>query len=133
MTKIAGRLAALILPAFVLAGAVADSALAQEKKMESSAQPAAAGTVTIKEIAQNEKLRVYEATYKPGEVSPTAERPMRVVHALKGGTLQRTYADGTKESVQWKTGDTKLISETRAYAVKNIGKGDVRLLVIAVK
>ena len=126
MTKSAGLLAALRLPAFVLSGVVSHPALAQEKKV-------AAGEVTLKEIEQNDKVRVYEATFKPGDVSPSAKRPMRVVHALKGGTLERTYADGTKETAQWKTGDTRIISEERPYAVKNIGKGVVHLLVVALK
>jgi hypothetical protein len=133
MTKSPALFAALVFPAFVLAGVFASPALAQEKKMEKSVQKAAAGEVTLKEIQQNDKLRVYEATYKPGDVSPSAKRPMRVIHALKGGTLERTYTDGKKETVEWKTGDTRIVSEERPYAVKNIGKGVVRLLVVALK
>jgi|ERR1700680_739310 quercetin dioxygenase-like cupin family protein len=132
MTKSPGLLAALVFPAFVLAGMVANPVFAQEKKTE-NVQKAAAGEVTLKEIEQNDKLRVYEATYKPGDVSPSTKRPMRVIHALKGGTLERTYSDGTKETVKYKTGDTRIISEEKPYAVKNIGKGVVRLLVVAVK
>ena len=133
MAKSTGLLAALVFPAFVLGGVVANPALAQEKKMEKSAPKAAAGEVTLKEIEQNDKVRVYEATYKPGEMSPSAKRPMRVVYAIKGGTLERTYADGTKETVQWKTGETRILSEERPYAIKNIGKGVVHLLVVALK
>jgi hypothetical protein len=133
MAKATGRLAALVFALFVLAGLAANPASAQEKKMEKSAQKAAAGEVTLKEIEQNDKLRVYEAIYQPGDVSPSAKRAMRVVHALKGGTLERTYADGKKETLEWKTGETRIISEEQAYAVKNIGKGVVHLLVVALK
>jgi hypothetical protein len=133
MRKSTGLLAALLFPAFVLAGMVANPALAQEKKMEKSVQKAAAGEVTLKEIEQNDKVRVFEATFKPGDVSPSAKRPMRVIHAIKGGTLERTYEDGKKETVQFKTGETRIISEERPYAIKNIGNGVVHLLVIAVK
>ena len=133
MTKSTGLLAAMLFPAFVVAGMVANPTLAQEKKMEKSAPKAAAGEVTLKEVEQNDKVRVYEATYKPGDVSPSAKRPMRVVHAIKGGTLERTYDDGTKDTVEWKTGDTRILSEERPYAVKNIGKGVVHLLVVALK
>jgi hypothetical protein len=133
MRKSTRLLVASLLPAFVLAGMTTNPATAQEKKMEKSAQKAPAGEVTLKEIEQNDKLRVYEATYKPGDVSPSAKRPMRVVHAIKGGTLERTYADGKKDTVQWKTGDTRIISEERPYSVKNTGKGVVQLLVVATK
>ena len=92
-----------------------------------------AGAPAIKEIQQNDRVRVAEVTYKPGQVSPSAKRPMRVVHALKGGSLERTFEDGTKEAAQWKTGETKILTEERPYAVKNVGKGDVRLLVVYLK
>jgi hypothetical protein len=133
MRKSTRLLVASLLPAFVLAGMVANPVTAQEKKMAKSAQKAPAGEVTLKEIEQNDKLRVYEATYKPGDVSPSAKRPLRVVHAIKGGTLERTYADGKKETVQWKTGETRILTEEKPYAVKNIGKSVVHLLVVAMK
>ena len=58
---------------------------------------------------------------------------MRVVHCIKGGRLERTYPDGSKEITLWKPGDTKIISEARPYAIKNIGKTEVRLLVVLLK
>jgi len=78
-------------------------------------------------------LRVVEVTFKPGDVSPSAKRPMRVVHTYAGGTFERTYDDGTKETVQFKTGETRIISEERPYAIKNIGKSVIRLLAVEVK
>ena len=92
-----------------------------------------AAAPAIKEIQQNDRVRVAEVTFKPGNVSPSAKRPMRVVHTLKGGSLERTFEDGTKEAVQWKTGETKILTEERPYAIKNVGKGDVRLLVVYLK
>jgi quercetin dioxygenase-like cupin family protein len=133
MTKSAGLLAALLFLAFVLAGVVANPALAQEKKMDKSVQKAAAGHITVKEIDKNDKLHIFEVTFKPGDVAPSAKRPMRVIHVLKGGTIERTYDGGTKETEQYKTGDTKLFSDEKTYAVKNIGKGVVRLLVVEAK
>lgn len=133
MTKTLGRLALLLLPAITVAGAVARPALGQETKTQASAPKASAGEVTLKEIEQNDKVRVYEATFKPGDSSLSAKRPMRVIHALAGGTLERTYADGTKETVHWKTGETRILSEERPYAVKNVGKSVVRLFVVALK
>jgi hypothetical protein len=134
MTKSTGLLRVLLLPAIVLAGVVLNPAMAQEKTIEKKSAPAAAaGEVTLKEIEQNDRVRVYEATYKPGDVSASAKRPMRVVHALQGGTLERSYADGTKDTVQWKTGDTRILSEERPYAIKNVGKSVVHLFVVALK
>jgi hypothetical protein len=132
MTKSTGLLALLFLT-FVLAGVVANPALAQEKKMDKSVQKAAAGQPTIKEIDKNDKVRILDITFKPGDVAPSGKRPMRVIHALKGGTLELTYEDGKKETAQWKAGETKLFSEESTYAVKNIGKSVVQLLLVEVK
>ena len=77
MNKFAGALAGLLVPAFFVAVATSP-ALAQDKKAEMKAPAApAAGEVVTKEIEQNDKLRIYEATFKPGDVSPSAKRPLR--------------------------------------------------------
>lgn len=98
-----------------------------------SAQSGGPGQPVVKDVEQNDKVRVYEAIFKPGDVSPSAKRTMRVVHALKGGTLERTYADGTKEKSSWKTGETRIMNEEREYAIKNVGKTKVDLLVTSIK
>ena len=133
MNKFSGVLARLLVPAFLVAGVIAAPAMAQDKKAEKKMGKAVAGQVMLKEVAQNDKLRVYEATFKPGDVSPSAKRPMRAVRALKGGTLERTYEDGKKETIQWKAGEARIISEERPYAIKNIGKGVVHLYIVNIK
>jgi quercetin dioxygenase-like cupin family protein len=126
------RFATLLLPALAL-GLIAHGAVAQEKKGEMSAQKAAVKEGRTKEIAQNDKVRVIEVTYKPGEGPASQTRPMRVVRCLKGGTIERTYADGTKEKTEWKAGETKIINEPRAYAIQNVGKSTVEFLVVFIK
>jgi hypothetical protein len=128
MEKSFRLLAAVLVPAFAVAMLAVTPALAQDKKAE-----AGAATGVIKEIDKNDKFRVYEVTYKPGAGSPSAVRSARVVHVIAGGTLERSFEDGTKTTVAWKSGDTKIISEPKAYAVKNVGKKTVHLLVIESK
>ena len=128
MRRFSAVLAGLLVPAFLLAGAMVNSAMAQEKakaKMEK-----AAGKVTIKEMAKNDKFRVYEAIFKPGDEAPSVERKPRVVRALKGGTLQRIYPDGKKETNRYKTGEVKVFDATPPYGLKNIGKTTVDLYVV---
>jgi len=91
------------------------------------------GEPVVKEIQQNDRVRVAEVTFKPGDSSPSAKRPMRVVHAIKGGSLERTFEDGSKETAQWKAGETKILTEERPYAIKNVGKTAVQLLVVYLK
>jgi len=123
MRKPRGFFPALLVQAALLAALVAVPASAQNKP----------GEATIKEIEQNDRVRVYEVIYKAGETLPSAKRPMRVVHAIQGGTLERTFEDGKKEAVTFKTGETKIINEEKPYALKYPGKGVIHLLIVAVK
>lgn len=80
MSKLTAVLAGVLIPAFLLAGAAVNPAMAREKakaKMEK-----AAGKATIKEVTQDDKARGYEAIFKPGDEAPSAERPFRVVRYL---------------------------------------------------
>ena len=133
MMKSKGLLAALLFPVFLLSGVAVNPAYAQEKKAEKTVQKPTAREPTLKDIEQNDKVRVAESIFRPGDVAPTAKRPMRVVHAIKGGTLERTYEDGKKENISWKTGETRIIAEDRPYSIKNIGKGTIHLIVVILK
>ncbi len=116
--------------AFVLSGLMVNAALAQDKAKADKGAP----KVAIKVITENDKVRVYEVTYVPGaENTAVASSTMRVVRGLKGGTLERRYADGKKENVVYKTGDVRINEVSPAYTAKNIGKSEVRLYVVLIK
>src|SRR2546426_603134 len=121
--------ASLAALAFVLSGSMLNSAMAQGKKAEKSAAKA-----TIKVVAENAKARAYEVTFAPGaENTAVTSSSLRVVRALAGGTLQRTYADGKKEKVVYKTGEVKINEASPAFTTKNIGKSQIKLYVVQVK
>jgi negative regulator of sigma E activity len=121
--------ASLAVLAFVLSGSMVNSAMAQGKKAEKSAAKA-----TIKVFAENAKARAYEVTFAPGaENTAVPSSSVRVVRALAGGTLQRTYADGKKEKIVYKTGEVKINEPSPAYTTKNIGKNPIKLYVVQVK
>jgi len=122
MSKFAGVLAGLLVPAFVVAGLVATPAVAQKK-----------GEALQKVYLDNEKVRVFEITYRPGDAGANATRPLRVIRVLKGGTLTLIYPDGKKEKLVWKTGDVQVRPATPQYLTKNEGKSDIVLYVVNVK
>jgi hypothetical protein len=115
--------------AFVFSGFTID-ALAQDKKADKGAPKA-----TIKVLQENDKVRAFETTFAPGaENTAVPSSATRVVRALSGGTLERTYADGKKEKVQYKTGEVRINNPSAtAYTAKNIGKTEVKLYVVQVK
>jgi hypothetical protein len=124
----------LLIPAFVLAGFVAQPAMAQEKAKEAKKEAKAEkGKATVKELFENDKVRVTEITFKPGDEGPNIARPFRVNRALKGGTIQRTYADGKTEKVVWKTGEVRGVGPDPVFTPKNIGKTDVVLYIVQPK
>jgi hypothetical protein len=109
--------------------ALATPAYAQDKKADKGTSK-----VTMKVLTDNEKVRAYEVTFAPGaENTAVPSKDTRVVRALSGGTLERTYTDGKKEKVVYKTGDVRVNNPSPAYTVKNIGKTEIRLYVVQVK
>jgi hypothetical protein len=120
--------ASLSAAAFVFSGLMVDGALAQDKKMDKGAPKP-----VIKVVAENAKVIATETTYAPGAESSTSRAEIRVVRALAGGTLQRTYADGKKEDVVYKTGAVRINEPGPAYTAKNIGKTEIKLYVVRIK
>jgi hypothetical protein len=122
LTTASAALAALML--------AAPLAFAQDK---GNAQKKAA-QVSIHQITENDKVKVYEATYKPGaENKGIAASTMRVVRAIRGGALQRIYADGKTETIEWKPGQVRIVQPGPAYTTKNVGKSTMVLYVVQLK
>jgi len=118
----------LVVPAFILAGMAVNPAAAQDKAK------AEKGKSAMKVLAENDKLRAYEARFKPGDENLSVpSSATRVVRALKGGTLLRTYADGKTEKVEWKTGDVRINAPSGQYTAKNVGKTEIVLYVVLLK
>lgn len=109
---------------------------AQDKAKDAKAAPAMKaekGKAVQKVLLDNDKVRVFEVTFKPGDEGENIARPYRINRALKGGTLQRTYADGKTEKVEWKTGEVRAVGPDPAFTPKNIGKTEVVLYVMVLK
>jgi hypothetical protein len=88
-----------------------------------------------KVLLENDKVLVLEAKWKPGAESPSGTLPVRVIRAVKAGTLQRVYPDGKKGlTTQFKAGDVKFFeAEKEPFVLKNIGKSELVLYVIYLK
>lgn len=86
---------------------------------------------TTKVLLENDKVRVQESTFRPGDVS-RSDRKARANYIVKGGTLERTSKDGKKEVVVRKTG-TSVWLEADSDVVKNIGKTTFVVVTIQLK
>jgi hypothetical protein len=119
--------------ATVLAGALlcalaAGPAVAQEKKAAAKASER-----QQKVLIDNSKVRVTETTFKPGEVSPSIERPYRITRVIQGGESLRTYPDGKTQKWVWKTGAVSEAGPDKPYASKNVGKTNIVLFTVTPK
>ena len=131
MKQLIRLFASLVVPVFMLA--VANPVIAQDKAKDAKAAPAKKGEPVQKVFLDNDKVRVFEVTFKPGDAGASIERPLRVIRVLKGGTLTLIYPDGKKEKLVWKTGDVQVRQPSPVYSPKNEGKSDIVLYVVYVK
>ena len=85
-------------------------------------------------IYEDDKVRVTETTFKPGDTGPNVVRGFRVTRAIKGGTTERTWADGKKEKVEWKTGEVRAQGpDKQAFMNKNVGKSEIVFYTVNLK
>lgn len=103
---------------------------AQDKAAKAAAGPKA--STPTKVVLENEKVRIQESRYKPGEGGPMTERAARASYTVKGGTFERTYPDGKKVKIETKTGQWRWI-EKETYSFVNIGKTEIVLNTVYVK
>jgi mannose-6-phosphate isomerase-like protein (cupin superfamily) len=131
MKKLIRFAVGIIVPAFILAGGVANSAAAQDKAKAAKAEP---GKVTVTVLAENDKVRVFETRFKPGDVNaaPPATST-RVVRVLKGGSQIWTYADGKTVKNEYKTGEVRIVAPGPQFTTKNVGKTEIFLYVVQLK
>ena len=125
MKKLVGFVVSILVPAFIMAGGVANSAVAQGMAAKAMVKP--------KVLLENDKVRVFEGTYKPGDESAAAASGTRIVRVMKGGTIQRIFADGKKETLVRKTGQVYMLEPGPAYTFKNIGKTVFQTYVVQLK
>ena len=97
---------------------------------EEAAKPGSAARTIL---AEDEKFQAFEIRQKPGEVNAAVTSGMRVIRAIKGGKLLRTYADGRTEQSTWETGEVQIQHPGPQYTVKNVGDSEVVLYVVRLK
>lgn len=132
MRRMIRLFASVLVPAFILGGTLVQPAVSQDMS-KGAMTPAVKGKATVKVLLENDKVLVYETTFKPGDESQSIARPYRVIRTLSGGTLLRTYADGKTEKIEDKAGDTRQSGPDAAYSAKNIGKTTIHVYVVAPK
>ena len=87
-------------------------------------------TIVLK--LENPRVRVLEATLKPGDKEKTHSHPAYVIYVIAGGKTRNHNADGTVTETEFKTGDV-IYREPLTHWAENIGNTTIRLELVELK
>jgi quercetin dioxygenase-like cupin family protein len=118
------RLYFLIAVLFVVGFARGDSRVSQD--------PLVVNAKTIALKFENAKVRVLEATLKPGDKEKTHSHPAYVIYVIQGGKTRSHGADGTVSEAEFKTGDV-IYRDPLTHWAENIGNTTIKLILVELK
>jgi beta-alanine degradation protein BauB len=90
---------------------------------------AASNVYTV--INENDRIRVLEAVFKPGDVAKMHHHPEHVVYAKNGGKLN-FLSGGKTQDMEIKTGSV-IFLEAQHHEAKNVGNTTIDLIVTELK
>lgn len=90
-----------------------------------------ANTIALK--LENPRVRVLEATLKPGEKENTHSHPAYVIYVIEGGKFRNHAADGTVTDGVFKTGDVIYRDPINQHWAENTGDTTIRLVLVELK
>ena len=82
-------------------------------------------------IMENERVRVFNVTFEPGEIAAMHHHPDHVVYVLRGGKIKLT-SEGKTNVLDLETGKAIFINEQN-HEAENIGQSTLELLVVELK
>jgi quercetin dioxygenase-like cupin family protein len=94
--------------------------------------PIKVGPNIYKKIFENDRVRMLEVTFAPGDSIAMHSHPDHAVYTVTGGTLRVTTSDGKTQVAELKAGDPIWFSAV-THAAKNIGRTPLKLLVVELK
>lgn len=83
-------------------------------------------------VFENERVRVMEVTFKPGQKIAPHSHPDHYVYVAEGGKLRLFKPDADPADIELKAGDVVWIGAEKHWA-ENIGTTNVRLIVNELK
>ena len=114
----------IVWTALLVGGLAVSFALAQD--------PMQVGLHIYKLLFENERVRVFEVRFKPGERIALHSHPDHVVYVLDDGKLKLSYPDGKSVEVVLKAGQPLWIP-AETHTAKNVGSTDAHSLVVELK
>ena len=94
--------------------------------------PLIVNSKTIALKLENPRVRVLEATLKPGDKEQTHSHPAYVIYVIEGGKFRNHATDGTATDGEFKTGDV-IYRDAVTHWAENIGDTTIRLVLVELK
>jgi quercetin dioxygenase-like cupin family protein len=82
-------------------------------------------------LIENERVRIFKAIFKPGDVAKMHHHPDHVVYVLKGGEL-KLISEGKTDTLNLESGKVLFLNE-QIHEAQNIGQSTIELLVVELK
>jgi len=98
-----------------------------------SQDPLVVNSSTIALKLENSRVRVLEATIKPGDKEKTHSHPAYVIYVIQGGKYRNHAADGTVTDAEFHTGDVIYRDPISQHWAENIGETTIRLELVELK
>ena len=92
--------------------------------------------LTQNKIFDSAKAAGMVITLKAGATLPSSARGIRVTYFITDGKVERIYPDGRKVEISYKAGDIVYFDkpdDLKEYAVKNIGKKEMKVWNVSIK
>ena len=99
--------------------------------MEKSRDPLKVAKNVYKFNMENDRVRVLEASFKPGDKAIMHDHPDHVVYVLNDGKIN-LKSSGKTDLLDLKKGQAIFI-KAQSHEAENIGKTDLHLLVVELK
>ena len=120
------RIAFLIFVVLVTGMVRSDASVTREQ------DPVLVNSKTIALRLENPRLRVLEATLKPGDKEQTHSHPAYVIYVIVGGKFRNHAMDGTITDGEFKTGDV-IYREPVTHWAENTGDTTIHLILVELK
>ena len=111
---------------------IAGAALALGAALVLAQDPIKIGGNIYKPVFDNERVRVLEVNFRPGESVGMHSHPDQVAYVLNAGTLSLTGADGKVNSLRLRKGHVVLLP-AQSESAQNTGKTTIRLALVELK
>jgi len=82
-----------------------------------------------KPLLENDKVRVFDVTFKPGAVARMHWHPDHVAYVISGGKLKLKMGDGSVNEMDVPSKQA-VFMDSQSHEAENIGSNEVHLIVV---